>query len=144
MSKVEVSNSYFEALDAFRRKLAASLILSGDYEGVETLIVKLETGRKFDKLIVSATFKHAKKDDEVAFFIARASFLERNGHRVTEGDIYGKKSKVAPNFRWFFGDIYSTNDWDWSTKHPMLCSTHAYAEVGTYGELVHYRRHAHA
>lgn len=85
----------------------------------------LETGRKFDKIYV---------DGEVRYFVARQPV----GDEVKAGDIYGAKSKLAPNFRWYFGNLKNIEKWDWSGKHGRSISDDTVVAAKKYGTYVHY------
>lgn len=85
------------------------------------------TGRKFDKVYVSG---------EVRYFIARTDV----GTDVKEGDIFGAKSKQAPNKRWYFGNLANIEKWDWSGKHGVPVTDKSVLATKGYGEYVHYKK----
>jgi len=87
----------------------------------------IETGRKFDKIFV---------EGKVRYFIAR----EDQGADVKAGDIYGAKSPLAPNFRWFFGNLQNVEKWDWSGKHGRNESDTTVVPAKQYATYVHYVR----
>ncbi len=80
--------------------------------------VWLESGRKFDKIMI---------DDSVRYFIDRS-----------KGIIYGAKSKLAPNMKWYFGTLESAVKWDWSGTHGTPVNDDTVKLVGEYGEYKHY------
>lgn len=86
----------------------------------------IETGRKFDKVYV---------EGRVRYFVARQDMGD-----VKEGDIYGAKSKLAPNFRWFFGNLANADKWDWSELHGKPVTDKSVIAVKGYGKYVHYKR----
>lgn len=87
----------------------------------------VETGRKFDKVIV---------EGKVRYFVARTSIPDR----MEAGDIFGAKSKLAPNFRWKFGNIADAAKWDWSEFHGKPVSDMNWMPIKGYGSYVHYVR----
>ena len=87
----------------------------------------VETGRKFDKVYVNG---------KVTFFVARHSIVGR----FVEGDIFGAKSKLAPNFKWQFGNLKNIDKWDWSGPIPVNVSDTEFTVVKTYGIHIHYAR----
>lgn len=87
----------------------------------------IETGRKFDKVYV---------EDKVRYFVARVD----QGDDIKEGDIYGAKSKLAPNFRWYFGTLANANKWDWSGYHGKPIDDPSVVMVKGYGQYNHYKR----
>jgi hypothetical protein len=96
----------------------------------------IETGRKFDKVYV---------EGKVRYFVARMDMTvtPTNGVetvQVHEGDIYGAKSKLAPNFRWFFGTLAHADKWDWSDHHGKPVDDKSVLPVKGYGRYTHYKR----
>jgi len=87
----------------------------------------VETGRKFDKVYV---------EGRVRYFVARMD----QGDTVKEGDIYGAKSKLAPNFRWYFGNLANAGNWDWSDFHGKPVDDKSVMPVKGYGRYTHYKR----
>jgi hypothetical protein len=87
----------------------------------------IETGRKFDKVFV---------DGDVRYFVARQDI----GVDVKAGDIYGAKSKLAPNFRWYFGNLHNVEKWNWSGKHGRNETDSSVVAAKSYGTYVHYIR----
>lgn len=87
----------------------------------------VETGRKFDKVFV---------EGKVRYFVARAD----QGTDVKEGDIYGAKSELAPNFRWFFGNLQNVEKWDWSGKHGRNERDDTVVAAKSYAKYIHYVR----
>lgn len=96
----------------------------------------IETGRKFDKIYV---------EDKVRYFVARMDMMvtpQGGGtqFQVREGDIYGAKSKLAPNFRWYFGSLANVEKWDWSEFHGKPVDDKSVMAVKGYGSYTHYKR----
>lgn len=87
----------------------------------------IETGRKFDKVYV---------EGKVRYFVARQDMPDG----VKEGDIFGAKSKLAPNFRWFFGNLSNSHQWDWTENHGKPVNDKSVIQVKGYGKYVHYKR----
>lgn len=87
----------------------------------------VETGRKFDKVYV---------EGKVRYFVAR----QTTGEDIKEGDIFGAKSKLAPNFRWYFGNLENQDKWDWSNFHGVPVDDPSVMAVKGYGNYVHYKR----
>lgn len=75
-------------------------------------------GRKYHKI---------KVDNKVRYFIDANS-----------GSIYGAKSQVAPNFKWYFGTIYSIGLWDWTGFHGQSVSDTSVRPTKKYGKYTHY------
>jgi len=88
----------------------------------------VETGRKFDKIYV---------DGKVRYFVARTQV-----GTARPGDILGAKSKLAPNFRWFFGTLETADKWDWSGFHGKPVSDDTVVATKGYRNYIHYVRKA--
>lgn len=87
----------------------------------------VETGRKYDKVYVNG---------KVTYFVARQDLSES----ILAGDIYGAKSKLAPNLNWYFGKLENADKWDWSNSHPRPVSDTTVLATKGYGQHVHYKR----
>jgi hypothetical protein len=87
----------------------------------------VETGRKFDKVFV---------DGKIRYFVVRSDISDE----VKEGDIFGAKSQLAPNFRWYFGNLVNVNKWDWSEYHGKPINDSSVMKVKGYGRYDHYRK----
>lgn len=85
----------------------------------------IETGRKFDKVYV---------EGKVRYFVARADLNEH----VKEGDIFGAKSKLAPNFRWYFGNLANVDKWNWSEFHGTPVNDPSVMAAKSYGRYKHF------
>lgn len=91
-----------------------------------------DTGRKFDKILVSRFHADERPTKpEVRFFVDRDS-----------GEIYGPKSDLAPNPKRYFGTIYDAHLWDWSNDvpQPIDMEKAGVKSVRTYGDVVHYEK----
>ena len=90
----------------------------------------IETGRKFDKVYV---------EGKVRYFVVRT---DRNikGVEVKEGDIFGAKSALAPNLRWYFGNLENVDKWDWSEFHGKPVNDPSVMPTKGYGRYVHYQK----
>lgn len=84
------------------------------------------TGRKFDKVYV---------DGSVRYFVARCDVKS-----AKDGDILGAKSKLSPNFRWFFGTLYTIDQWDWSDFHGKPVTDDSVTTIKGYKNYKHYIR----
>lgn len=87
----------------------------------------IETGRKYDRIIV---------EGEVRYFVVRYDVSET----VKSGDIFGAKSKLAPNFRWYFGNLENVDKWDWSGYHGVPVSDASVVQSKGYGSYKHYQK----
>lgn len=87
----------------------------------------IETGRKFDKVFL---------DGAVRYFVSRTD----QGTDIKEGDIFGAKSKLAPNFRWYFGTLANVEKWDWSEFHGKPIDDKSVIQVKGYAKYAHYKR----
>lgn len=85
----------------------------------------VETGRKFDKVIV---------EGKVRYFVARTTIAGK----MEAGDIFGAKSKLAPNFRHRFGNLANAEKWDWSEHYGKPVSDDSVMAVKAYGQYIHY------
>jgi hypothetical protein len=87
-----------------------------------------QTGRKYDKVIIETTTTSGV-EQEVKYFVEKKT-----------GIIYGKKTDVAPNLRWYFGTIYTASKWNWGGSHPEPVDDDSVEQVGEYGDdIKHYR-----
>jgi hypothetical protein len=87
----------------------------------------IESGRKFDKVIV---------EGKVRYFVARTAVAGK----MEVGDIFGAKSKLAPNFRWYFGNVANADKWNWSEFHGKPESDTSVLAVKGYGSYTHYKK----
>ena len=102
---------------------------------LQTLITRIgpdrkpyvETGRKFDRVFVNG---------KVTYFVARFTI----DGRCIAGDIFGAKSKLAPNMRWYFGNLANVERWDWSGDQPVPAGDDTVMAVKRYADHVHYVR----
>lgn len=83
-------------------------------------------GRKFDKVMINGAVK---------YFVAR-----NDGKNYTKGDIFGKKSPIAPNFKWYYGSIENALKWDWTGDQPKPVNDDTVMAVKSYGNHVHYMK----
>jgi hypothetical protein len=89
----------------------------------------IETGRKFDKIILTVD-----GTPEVMYFVARHALPGR----CDAGDIFGAKSKLAPNMRWYFGNLVNCTQWDWTGDRPVPVSDTTVMAAKKYGTFIHY------
>ena len=81
----------------------------------------------------SAQYVEGRKYHKVKIGGSVRYFIDANS-----GSIYGAKSQVAPNFKWYFGTIYSTKLWDWSGFHGKPVNDPSVKRVKSYGKYEHY------
>lgn len=136
MATVQTDVKYMEARRAFQELLSHEQTRGHMERGsnIEAVAVYIDTGRKFDKVQISTKRKGKTRPDElqVVFFIDRE-----------DGSIYGAKSPLAPNFKWFYGTVYDADKWDWTpvrTARPKNEEDAGVVVVGKYGEFFHYER----
>lgn len=139
MSKIEVSIDYLAAVNRFKSRLSDVLTTNGEFPNTEPVSVDVCNGRKFDRVRISYPYSEPNPvtgENEskvlpwtVRFFISR-----------TTGEIFGRKSELSPNLNWFFGDIYSIDDWEWTSTGATPKDLTKYEKVSTYDKYVHYRR----
>jgi hypothetical protein len=90
----------------------------------------IETGRKFDKVYV---------EGKVRYFVVRTDRVIK-GVEVKEGDIFGAKSALAPNTRWYFGNLENVDKWEWSEFHGKPVNDPSVMPTKGYGRYVHYQK----
>jgi hypothetical protein len=91
---------------------------------IDTLI---SSGHPTAQFVEGRKYHKVKIDGIVRYFIDANS-----------GSIYGAKSQVAPNFKWYFGTIYTTNLWNWSDFHGQPVNDPSVKKVKGYGKYNHY------
>lgn len=89
----------------------------------------VETGRKFDKIIMNYD-----GNKMVTYFVARHTIPGR----CEAGDIFGAKSKLAPNMRWYFGNLTRCTLWDWTGAQPVPVNDPTVMPAKKYGTFIHY------
>lgn len=77
-----------------------------------------EVGRKFVKIII---------ENGVRYFVEKST-----------GNIYGSKSRLAPNLHHYFGTIYNASKWDWSGYYGVSVSDTSVRAIKRYGPYTHY------
>jgi hypothetical protein len=132
MAKREITPAYFNDLQKFAELLQAGQQKALDEKGKTNTVVTaiIESGRKFDK--VKLAFIRADKPTpkpETVYFVDRE-----------DGAIYGVKSQLAPNLKWYFGNIKNSDKWDWSGKHGVPVNDTSVREIGKYGDYKHFER----
>lgn len=112
MGKHQVEIEYLRHLQALKDRIGEDQqveLLKLDEENEKSTVVAIETGMRYDKVLIGWMNKDRSFTPmEVRYFVERST-----------GDIYGAKSSVAPNLRWYFGNIYDANQWDWSGHHAV-------------------------
>jgi hypothetical protein len=140
MPKIEVSIDYLTARDRFKSHLHDVLTASDEFPNAVDIFVDVaSTPRKFDRVRTCYKYTEVNPDTgeieqkmslwRVLFFISRST-----------GEIYGRKSEVAPNVNWFFGDVYSIDEWEWTSTGATPKDLTKYEKVSSYDKHVHYRR----
>lgn len=140
MAKIDVSIDYLSAVNRFTTLLSDTLTANKEFpNAVSPIAVDVCNGRKFDRVRVSYNYTEVNPETgetetkvapwSVRFFISR-----------TTGEIFGKKSEVAPNPNWFFGDVYSADEWEWTSIGATPKDLTKYEKVSSYDKYVHYRR----
>jgi hypothetical protein len=81
-----------------------------------------ESGRKYDKILIDIGSQRFAR-----YFVNRST-----------GDIYGAKSFSAPNLKWWFGDIWNADKWEWSDFHGVPVSDDRIRAVKQYAGYTHY------
>jgi len=129
------SNVYLNALTQFKAALLNSIGPSSE------LAIDIVPGRKFDRVRIRhiGTTNLARMlngdsitrivQDSVRFFIDRSN-----------GNIYGRRSHIAPNLKWYFGDIFSAQDWTWTMNGAVPKDMTKYRVISKYGDHAHYER----
>lgn len=111
MAKITVNGKYAEALRNFTDVLSKNNPDKTCYA---------ESGRKFDKVFVG---------DEVRYFVQR-----------TTGTIFGAKSPLAPNIKWWFDTLYTISNWKWEGKYGEPTEAAGVRLIGQYGSYNHYEK----
>lgn len=129
-----VDPHYYDSLKKFTELLSAGLTKALADKGAEDregVMVFNETGRKYDKILVSRIVAGAERPEkaEVRFFVDRDT-----------GAIYGPKSPQAPNEKRYFGTVYSAKQWNWSLESPEPLNEEkaGVVKVRGYGNVSHY------
>lgn len=125
MAKITVSPKYAEALKTFVTALETQLEVS----------VAIESGRKFDKVLV----ENERGDYVVRYFVVRTTMVLK-GVPLEEGAIYGPKQQTTPNYRWFYGDIFSHETWIWTGKYPEPTTDADVVLTGEHGDIKYWVR----
>jgi hypothetical protein len=134
MHKHDVDVKYLKGLQALIDRVAEdqtrALVESGEAEK-RGVTVAYESGRVFDKVLIGMVNKDRTTEPLVVrYFVSRET-----------GVIYGAKSELAPNKRWYFGTLDTAGLWDWSGDHavPKDAEKAGVTEVGSYGEYKHFQ-----
>lgn len=85
---------------------------------------RVKSGRKYDKVVITSYGNNA-----VRYFIDRH-----------DGSIYGARSYVAPNFKWYFGTLDTAPLWDWGDFHARPVNDDSVIVAGVYAGYVHYMK----
>jgi len=98
------------------------LHVRGYHSQIEGVFVYSVSGRKFDKVIIQTG-----SSKSVRYFVDRA-----------DGSIYGARSHLAPNLKWYFGTIDRMDRWNWSDYHGRPINDDQVRVAGQYGPYTHY------
>lgn len=114
---------YPKLLNDFVLRLTTDLKRGQQERGeAEDVFVLVDTGRKFDKVSV-----RTGSNTSVRYFV-----------RKSDGTIFGAKSKLAPNLKWYFGDLTRFERWDWSDFHGRPVNDAEIRAVGSYAGYIRY------
>lgn len=121
MPKTEITPVYSAALTDFVN------MLNAEYAGTGKVFLS-ESGRVYDKVKVAEGINDENK--KTVFFVEREV-----------GTIYGRKSELAPNMKWYFGDLFTTDDWEWTLPMATPKDQTKFVKVSSYGKdkYVHWR-----
>jgi hypothetical protein len=112
MKKNQVGVDYLENIQALKDRIAQEQqieLLKQDESDDRSIVVAIDTGRRYDKILMGWMNKDRSFSPlKVRYFVERET-----------GEIYGAKSELAPNLRWYFGSIYTAEQWDWSGHHAV-------------------------
>lgn len=139
MAKVDVSINYLSAVNHFKTVLRNALLTGGAYPNITDVSVDVSNGRKFDRVRVIYSYnienpitgntENHTGPWHVQFFIERLT-----------GAIYGKKTNTMPNMNWYFGEVYSVDEWEWTANGAIPKDLTKYEVASKYDKYVHYRR----
>jgi len=82
-------------------------------------VIKLP-GRKFDRIQIS---------DGVRYFVNKKT-----------GEIFGARSYIAPNLKWYFGTLDTVDQWNWSDYHGRPLDDTTVRAIKQYGPYTHYMK----
>lgn len=123
--------SYNEMLEVLVQKIQDEQ-LNAMGPNTITVQVYVEKGRKFDRIMIATHKKGQLTTAKPRYFVCKK-----------RGNIYGALSPLAPNFKWYFGDLNTMYKWDWSGYHarPRVSPQDAgVVVVGRYGDYDHYEK----
>jgi len=99
-----------------------SLKTKGYLSQVDDCYAYFESGRKYDKILVS----HAG-GKSVRYFVDRK-----------DGAVYGARSRLAPNMKWYFGTVDTQDKWWWGDFHAIPLEGANVIVVGQYAGYTRY------
>jgi hypothetical protein len=124
---------YLEALKQFEQIIQKAANKRVDREGTEAkgraLLVFVQQGRKADKIMLGHIVDNKPKGKpEVLYFVD-----------IESGNIFGVKSPVLANQNWWYGDIYTASEWNFSDlEHPVPKNPDKFTVAKVYGGHTHY------
>lgn len=125
MAKTQLSMAHINALEAFKITVIDAVPAK---EGTIGVAVNIESGRKFDRIMVRYVLSDkTETQPEVWFFVDRK-----------DGTIYGRKSDISPNLRWYYGTIFTTDQWEWSGNFASPKHPEQFDKLDKYGTLERY------
>lgn len=86
-------------------------------------------GRVFDRIMLQRRDRgKAKGKPEVLLFV-----------RISDGQIFGPKSDIAPNLNWWYGDLSTVDAWNWADPfHPVPKNPDDFRLIKAYAGHFHY------
>jgi hypothetical protein len=123
------TSDYIQNFAAFLLLVAAAA--GKALNATDTIDVYPMTGRVFDRVMLRRQGR-GKGNEEVLFFV-----------RISDGQIFGPKSSIAPNLKWWYGDLASTDQWNFADPFdpkPKAKFLPQYRAAFTYGGRTFYVR----
>jgi hypothetical protein len=104
-------------VDAITAAQKERLKSNGFFSQVNDCYAYAESGRKYDKILI----KHAG-GASVRYFVDK-----------NDGTIYGSRSRLAPNLKWYFGTLETLDKWYWGDFHAVPLEGANVIAAGQYG-----------
>jgi hypothetical protein len=118
---VNVITDYNRKLQEFVERLTADqkdrLHTLGFDSQVDDRYAYFESGRKFDKILITSG-----AGASVRYFVDKS-----------DGTIYGSRSRLAPNLKWYFGTLDTQDAWYWGDFHGIPSEKANVIAAGQYG-----------
>lgn len=139
MSTIEVDAKYLEKITAFVARLNTALVEGAEKRGekIEAVSAFYTSGRKLDQIKRAVWLPGKAKSEkmEVIMFVDRAT-----------GEIFGAKSPLTKNDKYYFGTLDEIDLWDWSGTEesdqpvPFDAGKAGVEIVKRYGKFNHYAK----